>query len=712
MTGHLWNYYSYLYSPNNQLASVFGEPTWDADYRRNQSARVSFKHQQPFEYCYLVDAGNSHVDLHRKDVFHMVDNAIFHEFAGSCATFKRSLRANIKGQVLQNDAADCPRGFMSFGQSAALLPLADIKQVLAHQLARRAVLGWIDKKAVPTKVLGNDGAPEEDNESAIVGSIQAKAGEPSLVGPVRAWLVREFIGALGLTRAGILDAVVQAQRERLTDVHALLEAQKEAWITENWPLEAFMGRLKNTSEKWRADFNDEAPERMQWGENIRKLEANKSAALKTYQAMLRKEVYGLFENTAEYGPAWAVCAIQQLKLGLGQAKQGFVSEAANAYAIAIATTLGDVYPIDAVTSAQGPSLSAIIDSKAAKDLTSLDEAVRKWPCFGKTKKVRELAYQYLQSCAHWCRAKVEERARREAGELLELVIQFLGELEAELLSHAATLARLEGEITQQLQAWKQKAMQSQNVGILLYDDTLLEKVEAKLNQRRGDQYSAPLVGQSALKAFGKNLRELRREEVPVLMAKLVHAAQEAVGDLAESGLEDPDFAAHARLSATHTGDDTLDSSIREVIRKSAPYIRLTPVEDGGWNEGSDLVSIEGVGLRGGGPKENDPDKDHARVIASLERSGWNVREAVRPVDDAGQIMFFKECCGFPLRALAGISEMKEAYLQHRQQPNSPPLHIVADEMADRFPDLYPPEMELLERARTMQSVAIPLGFIA
>jgi hypothetical protein len=26
------NYYSYLYSPTNQLASVYGEPAWDADY--------------------------------------------------------------------------------------------------------------------------------------------------------------------------------------------------------------------------------------------------------------------------------------------------------------------------------------------------------------------------------------------------------------------------------------------------------------------------------------------------------------------------------------------------------------------------------------------------------------------------------------------------------------------------------------------------------
>jgi|GEM_PF-2021731 len=705
------NYFSYLYSPNNQLAPVFGEPLWTADYLRNQVDCVTFKRQPPFDYCYLVDARNAHVDLHRKDIFHMVDTAIFHEFAGNFAPFKRSLRANIKNRLLQNDTADCPCGFMSFGQSAALVPLSDIKEVLSCQLARQAVLGWLDRKSVggPTAAL-NNGA-EGDTEEAAVSSIRTKAADPALVVPVRGWIVRDFINAQGLTRGAVFNSIVQAQHERLTDVpHALVEAQKETWITEAWPVEGFMGRVKHCSEKWRTDFNDEAADRMQWGEHIRKLEANKAAATKTYQAMLRKEAFRLFEH-AEYGPAWAVCSLQQLRAGLAQLKQGFINEAANANAIA--TALGDVYLIEAVTTAQGPSLSAIIETKAAKDLDRLDEAVKKWQFFNKTKAVRELAYQYLQSCSHWCRAKVEERSRREAAELIESIIECAVQLEDELLRYAATLAHVEGALNQQLRDGHQRAMDKQNVGVLLFDEVLLAKVEAKLRERRGDQFSPVLVGQNALRAMGKSLRELRRDEVPALIGKLKEAAHEAVGDLTETGSEDTDFAAHDLLSAVHTQDDTLDGVIREVIRKSSPYVRLTAaVEDGGWNEGSDLLTIDGAGLRGGGPKDSDPDKDHERVIASLERTGWNVRDGVQPVEEPGQVMFFQECGGFPLRALEGIAEMKAAYEQHRQQPNSPPLHIVSDEMASVFPDLYPPEPELLERARVMQSVALPLGFIA
>ncbi len=706
------NYYCYLYSPTNQLASVFGEPVWEADYLRDTVHRVTFNRQPPFEYCYLVDARNADVDLHRKDIYHMIDSTIYHEFTGSFGAFKKGLRTNIKNRLTHNDRADCPIGFMSFGQSSAQVPLPEIRQVLAHQLALQAVQEWIDKKAEPVKAIIAADAPEEDLAQSVVGSIRTKAREQSLVGTVRGWLVRDFLKANGLNQAGVFATVVQEHQERLTDTpYSLAEAVKQEWIAENWPFNQFIGRVKNAWEKWRTDFNDEGSDRMQWGERIRKLEANKAAALKTYKKFFREECYRMFEDSAQFGPAWAVCAIQQLKSGLGQLKEILVNEAGNANRIANA--LGDVYVIDAVTGNKGPSLSAIIEAKASKDLAVLDEVVRKWSPIGKRKVVCDAAYQYLQTCAHWCRAKVEERARRQAAELMDQVVQFLGELEEELISHAATLANLEGELLKQTRAWNQKATQSQNVGTLLYDTSLLDTMEVRLRQRRGDQYSASMVSQKALQATGQNLRDLERADVPVLMAKLVEAALEAVGDLTETGLEDTDFAAHDLISAAHQGDDTLDSSLRQVIRKSAPYIRLTPaLEDGGWNVGNDLIKVHGAGLRGGGMKDNDPDKDHSRVIASLARNGWDVRDAVRAVEDGSQIMFFQECGGFPLRALQGVAEMKEAYEQHRKQANTPPLHIMKDDMAECYPDLFPPQPEVLERARIAQTVSIPLGFIS
>jgi hypothetical protein len=98
--------------------------------------------------------------------------------------------------------------------------------------------------------------------------------------------------------AGFFASVVQEQQERLTDIpYALVEAVKQEWITENWPYEMFVGRVKNAWEKWRIDFTDEGADRMRWGERIRKLEANKVAALKTYKKLFREESFKMFEDS-------------------------------------------------------------------------------------------------------------------------------------------------------------------------------------------------------------------------------------------------------------------------------------------------------------------------------------------------------------------------------------------------------------------------------
>ena len=450
---------------------------------------------------------------------------------------------------------------------------------------------------------------------------------------------------------------------------------------------------------------------MQWGEQIRKLEGNKSRAAKTLTALLRQKAFEMFEDSEHFGPAWAVCALHQLRSGLSQLKQVFIREAGDANTIANA--LGDVYIIDAVTGGKGPSLSAVIEARSSEALALLDQAVRSGWVFNKRERISQAAYSYLKTCAHWCRARVEERARREAAELMDVIGQFLSELEEELISHASTLANLESELVKEMRAWNQKAAQLGSVGTLLYDASVIETLEKRLRERQGDQYSGSQVAQKALLAMGTNLRELQPEDVPNLMACLVKAAAEAVGDLTEHGLAETEFAAHDLLSAKYRDDDGLDTALRDVIRKSSPYVRLVPaVEDGGWNEGSDLIPAMGAGLRGGGFKQNDPDKDHARVIQSLDRVGWNTRNDVRSVEDGSQIMFFQEFGGFPLRALQGVREMKEAYDQHRSQANKSPLHIVTDEMAERYPDLFPPQLALLERAGLAQSVGIPLGFIA
>ena len=705
------NYFSYLYAPERPLASVYGEPLWDADYQRNSTDRATFKQEAPFDFCYLMDARNAEVDLRRKDIYRMIDSAIFQEFAGGFGPFKRALRANIKGKMVANDLADCPIRFMGFGQASAQVPMPEIKQVLAHQLALLAVQQWVDKKAKPIKALitGAD-LNEEEMTKSVVGSIRDKAQDPALLPAVRGWVVGDFTKRHSLDQAGVLAAIVQDHNVRLTDVpYRLAEAVRQEWVGEKWPINKFMSKLSDVWDQWKTDFNDENADPMRWGERIRTLEANKKVAFELYERIIQDELFRLFEDSERFGPAWAVCAIQQLSSALDQLKRLFVKQANDANVIANA--LGDLTLTDAVTGSGGASLSTLIDAEVSKRWVHLDRVIRSVSIFGKRKAVDEAAYQYLRYCAHWCRAKVEQRARREAGDLLEQCIQFLGKLEERMIELATVLASLEGKLAGQTRAWHEKAALTEHVGTLLYDTDLLERLESKLRERRGDQFSASAVAQKALKSVGGTLRNLKHDDVPALLNSLVEAGLQAVGDVAGSGLEAAEFAAHELLSAAFKTNDTLDSVVKGLARMSGPYVRFaTAVADGGWSQ-DDLIEFDAAGLRGGGWQENDPDKDHARVIASLNRAGWNVVDGVKAVDDLRQITLAQEFGGFPLRALQGILELKKAYDQHRQS-NSTPLHIVKDELAECYPDLFPPRPELLARARIVQTVAIPLGFVS
>jgi hypothetical protein len=707
------NYHSYMYAPDRELAAIFGRPEWDAHYTGDEINRVRFAGQAPFDYCYLLDERNPHVQLHRQHIFAMVARSLFHEFTLSFAAFKRSLRANIRNRIVDNDRRDCPRGFMSFGQSAVLLPREEIQRVLSHQLALRAVQQWIDRATKPIDIFTE--APEITNvaeaSGAAIDSIKSQVQEEQTISAVRSFLIRELIPGVGLRAREVLDAILAEAQERLIDVpYSRREAEKQRWIAERWDYDRFTGGVSDAWRRWKADFNDEGPEPMKWGEQMKRLVANRERAEKEYRRRLHERILTMFEDTEKYGPTWALGAAQQLRPALEALKQQFLKEANDP--VAIANLLGDVYLINATAGKQGPSLSAIIEQRIGKEFDELDKAVQRWIPISKRDRVEQESYEYLTWCAHWCRARVEERTRRLASELAESLSTALSAVERELLEYASLLARLQIELLQHAREWSQKAARTENIGQLLYDPNLLRAVETKIAERQGDQYDAAAVAQKALKRLGKTLRELRQDEVPQLLRALLEEAKTAIGDLDEQMLQDTRFAAHDLVSAQCSDDNALDQTLRRTIDSGAPFVLLNATPPGGyWVPGNDLLTIKGAGLRGGYiPPDQDQDRERARVIERLRRVDWNPEDELQAIDDSSQIVFFQECGGFPLRALQGIEEMKLAYEEHRKQ-GGPPLHILRDAQAERYPDLLPPSVEILKRALMIQTVAIPLGLI-
>ncbi|MCC6446678.1 MAG: tubulin-like doman-containing protein, partial [Armatimonadetes bacterium] len=677
------NYYQYMYDPDNPLAPIFGRSVWGADYTRIERHRAHFEGQPPFNFCYLLDSRNSQVQLRREDIYAMIARSLFHEFTLSFATFKRSLRANIRNRIVSNDGRDCPRGFMSFGQSAVFLPHDEIEQVLGHQLALRAVQQWIDKATEPIDVLAanQETANVEEAAATVINSVKQQAGEPQTVGAVRNFLVRQFMPGAKLNPNDILSAIVSEEHERLVDVPTTLkEAEKQRWIVEKWPIDAFIGRVTEAWRRWRADFSDEGPDPMAWGEQMRKLIANKDRAQMNYRRSLHARIFEMFEDTEHYGPAWTLAVAQLLPSAFDQMKdQLFLSEANDP--VSIAKALGDVHVISVAQSGRGPSLSTIIEPRISVELDGLDRAVKSLFPVGKRDRVEAHAYQYLTWCAHWCRARVEERSRRLAAELLDSLRSTLEDTERELLEYAGILARLQADLLTRACEWNRKAALTENIGSLLYDPNLLQVLEKNVKARQGDRYDPSAVARQALNRLGKTLRDLRQDDVPALMSALIEAARDAIGELDENMLQETRFAAYDLLSARCSGDNNaLDQTLRRATASGAPFVMLDPSPPGGnWVKDEDLLEIREAGLHGGyHPQDTDPER--ARVAESLARTGWNVANEVQDIDDSSQIVFFQECGGFPLRALQGIEEMKKAYEEYRKG-NGPPLHIVRDEMA-------------------------------
>jgi hypothetical protein len=260
--------------------------------------------------------------------------------------------------------------------------------------------------------------------------------------------------------------------------------------------------------------------------------------------------------------------------------------------------------------------------------------------------------------------------------------------------------------------WAQKGAATENVGRLLYDPLIVDELERRIQELRGDAYDATRVGQRALKKTGVALDQLKEGDVENLLQALVDESEEAMGDISEEQLTDTRFAAYDLLAAQCADRGELESVLSDTARKGAPFVRLDPNPPGG--PINQPIPMKAAGLRGGHfAKQLDKDQDieRVRVLEALARMGWNLNNEIAAIGESEQIVFVHEIGGFPLRALTGITEMKEAY-DRRRQSGALPLHIVRDEMAERFPDIFPPRRgEDLERALTLKAVAPALGVI-
>jgi hypothetical protein len=612
-----------------------------------------------------------------------------------------------------NDGADCPEYFMSFGQSAIALPRKEIEAILRDRLATRAVQQWIDKNADTHLDPTNEqkeaaGAPKEGNDDVVI-SLDQHANSQEVIDLVRNYLVREFIPGNNLKPGDVLSAITTEENERLTDVpYGRRESVKQKWTVQEWPYDKYLGELTAEWSNWRSDFLDEGGTPMSWGPEIRKLEANRARADAAYRKRIRDKVLALFEDTSKHGPAFALCAARQLRGALGQMKEKLLRDANDP--VIIANNLGDVYIINQAAHAGGASLSSsIIEPRIGEELGYLKKAVDGLNPIGKRAAVNKRAYQYLAFCCHWCRARIEERSRRLAVELLNSLDSALQDLDRELSEHARVLASVQTGLLRHLRELYQKAGREEVIGESLYSPKLLGILEKKVMERQGDKYNAIAVAQAALQRLGKTIRDIKKEEIPQFITELVNEAAKAIGSLDESTLNDTQFAAYDLLAAQYSDDRMLEQVLAQTIAKSEPFIKLDFTMCGDTYQVGSLRNSYGIAIHGG-MVEHDPDPERARINSCIKHVWSQPVLSVADTRDSSQIIFFQECGNFPLRAIPGMVEWKSLYDQQRADANHPPLHIMKDETAELLPDVFP-QGEKVAEALTLKSAGICLGVI-
>ncbi len=713
------NYFSYRPAPENPLYPLYGIPEWRSDYAGDGRHEVRFDRQPPFDVCYLLDSSNEHVQLTRTQIFAMIAESLFNEFSLEFSSYKRALRANIKNQTTANDSLDCPANFMSFGQSVISFPARDVREVLTHQLALRAIQGWIDKDATPARIMQDGAAADDSQEDAgakAISSITERASSTEMQGQCRGYIAGEYLQGSQLMAKDVLAAITQTEKIRLKDIpYKWVEDEKHRWLSEEWGREVFEGRLQAAHEAWRRQFSDDGPDSAAWGEQIRWMVSNEERALKRYRASLQKELTQALSDPKR-GPAWSLAFVRVLSTALLALKKQFLDEANSA--TTIANQLNDVFLLNHAQSGEETSLTPIIEKRIGQAFADVHGVVVELlPIYmlGGIHRLRAAAYIYLTWCAHWCRGRTEERGRRLAADLCQRLADTLSDSEQWILDTAARLARAQTDLLLQARSCAKRIEASERVGQLLFSPVLVDVLERRIGEVRGDAYDPAGVGSAALAKLGTDLSGLSAVDSGKLAEALMEAAGEAIGSLSEEDLAETRFAAYDILTAESPDAVSLNKRIADAIKASRPYVRLSDAPPGGmWSPGdrfpNGLLETRGVAIRGGYQPEGG-DIDRSKVCNAIASAGWNLNGDVCPISTGEQIVFVQECAGFPLRALAGIEQMESTYKAHRKAKQNSPLHIWRDEMAARLPEIIPPLTANLDSAQQLQPAARALGVV-
>jgi len=698
------NYYSQG-STGGTLAPLFADARFDVDYGGDKSSNVSFA-GTPFTMSYVLNVTNTESVQQDHDwLLNMLADYICLDFS-TFGPFKRSKRQDIhRATATRHDAAGMPANFQSCGACALYFPAPQASDALAARLARDVAATWFCRSASQVLLEDGEGMRTEWLPGVVSGT---RAHVSDSFAPSHGLFQKQddsggVIEAVGLGHGG--EPIVNGPGHWAQKVQARV-------IEESWPTNrGWIDRLEQVRQTEDAAYSTSGKP-VQWGAYTRQMVTNADKLGRKLAQDLRREIATQVADPAR-GPDWAWCFLEQLKFAMEKWAADLERHARDASFIA--EQLGDVFLINE-TRRQGAGIpiSSIIEDERNKCLNRLDNLARRPVVLQKRRRMLADTEKYLRWASMYQRARVLEVSRSQGARVLRDLCGVCGELVVTLGQVRYALGRAQERATHKAEAARDRVVTMPVAGDRLVNEALLDQLYAD-HVRCAPEAAPARITQDILKALGMTWLDLadRLESDPTLLDKLAKKLwSRCRAAVPEFGIPDSERKTTSTgavdiLCATYPGDADLRNHIESAWRQSMPYAEhAAALSDGKWSPASLLMH----GLAGvfGGHLADDPDPERRRVLDVLENLGLKPGD----VSDNGNpatINFAHEIGGLPLRALAGVPEWRDDYLALLGSPDSPPLHTVRDDLATRFPDIFPPDQAVVAQAHFAVEVANCLG---
>ncbi|MBW4576784.1 MAG: tubulin-like doman-containing protein [Aphanothece sp. CMT-3BRIN-NPC111] len=624
------------------------ETQFDACYDQRYLTIVQEK-RPPFDYTYLVSKDTEQekysIDNKRK-LFNVIAHKLALEFSKELAPTVKVIRDNFAQQMLQEDDRFNPtrHGYLTFGLAAIYFPRDRISQITLTQISAKLIAFWLQGEGQspdPLKVLDR--------------------------------FLSEYRWHADLARKDGFISRLEAT--------ALESDKKFSVVMNSWKM-----RLENAI----ADC---------------KTKHDRSSLMPQLQRNLREQFYKVqFGDTESTRGIWLAkleTSKQRLSEHLPENINSFLSALltpSNQYfSIANARSWLDVLQME-LNDYQYKLEERLKTLNGARKLEELDkkwgeidrniqyiESEFTWPIINnKNSRVQYEAMKALRETEVAIKHNFDYAAASEALEIVNVLQQHVQTCISQLtnLSHLVDEIKVYYEKSQNLlrqpnfdEMSGEEIFDREDVdscyNLLLPEDELraqMVKITQEILEPGGQGQSLEII----LEGDSTNSTQLQ-QEIDLTVKRLF---SDQSSTIVQSAI--------ARFNQRYSASDR-PVRLGQILREAAPLLPLNTSDR--YFHNHNLQKSKLVGFKDG----SDPEVQQFKTL--LTQNLGIPENAIKPTQTEDEILIVTEYAGFPLRLINGLDQLKNHYLREKNNFANNLLH---NERRNLFPDIIPPDMEIIE----------------